>query len=87
MIFRAAWSCFLVRKEPLLEEEKMRGPGTATPALSPWGPAGTGWGRSWAGAGLCGQGGTGTEDCRPPTCCGPAGCPLVGGDRSGSAAG
>lgn len=41
MIFRAAWSCFLVRKEPLLEErsDEQTWPAGA-PAPSPWTLAG-----------------------------------------------
>lgn len=34
MIFRAAWSCFLVRKEPLVAEERMRRRGTPAPSPS-----------------------------------------------------
>lgn len=40
MIFRAAWSCFLVRKEPLVKErrdEKISPNTQASPALSPLG--------------------------------------------------
>lgn len=34
MIFRAAWSCFLVRKEPLVVEIKEKKP-QASPGLQP----------------------------------------------------
>lgn len=42
MIFRAAWSCFLVRKEPLAEgrKDEENSPNTqASPVLSPLGPS------------------------------------------------
>lgn len=64
MIFRAAWSCFLVRKEPLVEERRDETSHNtrASPALCPLGTlAGEGGGQNdggypWA-VGMASRGG------------------------------
>lgn len=64
MIFRAAWSCFLVRKEPLLEgrSDEQTWPAGAPRPRSPAGEGGEGArGPTWCGRAGCPRAGGGTS--------------------------